>query len=131
MGPGRGVPEGAARRLQATGSRQKEEMMFVRRMIATSLAVAMAVFLAAGPALAAAKPAPTEKVNLNTATVEQLTALPGVGPTLAARIVEHREKAGQFGSPQELMNVKGIGEKNFQKIEQWLTVEAPPRKASK
>ena len=106
-------------------------MMIVRRMIATGLAVAMAALLAAGPALAAAKPAPTEKVNLNTATVEQLTALPGVGPTLAARIVEHREKAGQFGSPQELMNVKGIGEKNFQKIEQWLTVEAPPRKASK
>jgi competence protein ComEA len=105
--------------------------MLVRRMIATSLAVAMAVVLAAGPALAAGKPAPTEKVNLNTATVEQLTALPGVGPTLAARIVEHREKAGQFSSPEELMNVKGIGEKNFQKIEQYLTVEASPRKASK
>jgi len=105
--------------------------MSVRRMIATSLAVAMAVFLAAGPAPAAAKSAPTEKVNLNTATVEQLTALPGVGPTLAARIVEHREKAGPFGAPQELMNVKGIGEKNYEKIEQWLTVEAPPRKASK
>jgi competence protein ComEA len=106
-------------------------MMIVRRMIATSLAVAMAVLLAAGPALAAAKTAPTEKVNLNTATVEQLTTLPGVGPTLAARIVEYREKVGQFGSAQELMNVKGVGEKNFQKIEQWLTVEASSRKASK
>ena len=105
--------------------------MIVRRMIATGLAVAMAALLAAGPALAAAKSMPTEKVNLNTATVEQLTALPGVGPTLAARIVEYREKAGQFASAQELLNVKGIGEKNFQKIEQWLTVEAPPRKASK
>ena len=105
--------------------------MIVRRMIATSLAAAVAVVLAAGPALAAAKPAPTEKVDLNTATVEQLTALPGVGPTLAARIVEHREKAGQFSSPEELMNVKGIGEKNFQKIEQYVTVETPSRKAPK
>ena len=105
--------------------------MIVRRMIATGLAVAMAALLAAGPALAAAKSAPTEKVNLNTATVEQLTALPGVGPTLAARIVEYREKTGQFGSAQELLNVKGVGEKNFQKIEQWLTVGNPSRKAKK
>lgn len=104
-------------------------MMIVRRMIATGLAIAMATLLAAGPAFAA-KPMPTEKVNLNTATVEQLTTLPGVGPTLAARIVEYREKAGQFGSPEELLNVKGVGEKNFKKIEQWLTVETP-RKARK
>jgi comEA protein len=100
--------------------------MIVRRMIATGLAVAMATLLAVGPAWAA-KPVPTEKVNLNTATVEQLTTLPGVGPTLAARIVEYRERAGQFGSAEELMNVKGIGEKNFQKIEEWLVVEPRPK----
>jgi competence protein ComEA len=105
--------------------------MLVRRMIATALALAMATLLAAGPALAAGQTAPTEKVNINTATVEQLTALPGVGPTLAARIVEHREKAGQFGSAQELMNVKGIGEKSFQKIEPYVTVKAPSRQVSK
>jgi competence protein ComEA len=105
--------------------------MLVRRMIATALALAMATLLAAGPALAAGQAAPTEKVNINTATAEQLTALPGVGPTLAARIVEHREKAGQFGSAQELMNVKGIGEKSFQKIEPYVTVKAPSRQASK
>ena len=99
--------------------------MIVRRMIATGLALAMAALLAAGPAWAA-KPIPTEKVNLNTATVEQLTTLPGVGPTLAARIVEYRERAGQFGSAEELMNVKGIGEKNFEKIEEWLVVEPQP-----
>jgi competence protein ComEA len=130
MGPG-GVPRGRRAAVSGDVESPEEEKMFVRRMFATSLAVAMAVVLAAAPALAAAKSAPTEKVNLNTATVEQLTTLPGVGPTLAARIVEHREKAGPFGSPQELLNVKGIGEKNFQKIEQWLTVEASPRKASK
>ena len=103
--------------------------MIVRRMIATGLALAMAALLAAGPAWAA-RPIPTEKVNLNTATVEQLTTLPGVGPTLAARIVEYRERAGQFASAEELMNVKGIGEKNFHKIEAWLTV-GEPGKASK
>ena len=66
---------------------------------------------------AAAKPAPAGKVNINTATAEQLTALPGIGAKLAARIVEHRQKSGAFKSVQELMNVKGVGEKNFAKLE--------------
>ena len=105
--------------------------MTLRRFVATGLALAMAALLTAGPALAAAKPAPTAKVNLNTATVEQLTTLPGVGPGLAARIVEYRQKSGRFGSPQELMNVRGIGEKNFQKIEAWLTVGEAPKAPAK
>lgn len=105
--------------------------MRARRMIATGLAVVMAALLAAGPGLAAAKPAPTDKVNINTATIEELTALPGVGPTLAGRIVEYREKAGSFASVEEILNVKGIGEKNFEKIVEWLTVGDPGRKRSK
>jgi competence protein ComEA len=104
--------------------------MTLRRIAATALAIAMASFLAVGPASAADQPAPGAKVDINAATVEQLTALPGVGPTLAARIVAYREKAGRFGRTEELLNVKGIGEKNFHKIEAWLTV-GEPRKASK
>jgi len=104
--------------------------MTLRSIVATGLALAMASFLAVGSASAADQPAPTAKVDLNSATVEQLTALPGVGPTLAARIVEYREKAGRFHSAEELMNVKGIGEKNFRKIEARLTV-GEPRSASK
>ena len=105
--------------------------MRARRMIATGLAVAMATLLVASPGLAAAKPAPTDKVNINTATIEELTTLPGVGPTLAGRVVEYREKAGRFASVEELLNVKGIGEKNFEKIAEWLTVGDPGRKRSK
>ena len=105
--------------------------MTLRRTVATGLAVVMAALLAAAPAVAAAKAAPTEKVDLNAATVEQLTTLPGVGAKLAARIVEYREKVGRFRSADELLNVKGIGEKNFQKLEQWLTVSEPPRGGSK
>jgi competence protein ComEA len=100
-------------------------------MIVTGLVVAMAALLTASPGLAAAKAAPAEKVNINTATIEELTTLPGVGPTLAGRIVEYREKAGQFTSVEELLNVKGIGEKNFEKIADWLTVGEPGRKRSK
>jgi competence protein ComEA len=105
--------------------------MTLRRIVATAVALVLGAVLAAGPALAAGKPAPTAKVNLNTATVEQLTTLPGVGPKLAGRIVEYRQKAGGFRSPQDLMNVKGIGEKNFQKLEAWLNVGEASKGATK
>jgi len=105
--------------------------MTLRRFVATGLALAMAALLVSGTAMAAGKPAPTAKVNLNTASVEQLTTLPGVGPKLAARIVEYRQKSGTFRSPQELMNVKGIGEKNYAKIEAWLSVGEAPKAAAK
>ena len=104
--------------------------MKLRRIVAAALALAVASLLSTGVAFAAAKPAPAGKVNINAATVEQLTTLPGVGPKLAARIVEHRQKAGAFKSAQELMNVKGIGEKNFEKIQGYLTLGEPGRSAS-
>ncbi len=58
----------------------------------------------------------TEKVNINTATVEQLQTLPGVGPAMAKSIVDYRSKVGKFTKTEELINVKGIGEKKFQKM---------------
>jgi len=54
-----------------------------------------------------------------------------VGPKLAARIVEYRQKSGAFRSTQELINVQGIGEKNFAKIEAWLSVGEAPKAAAK
>jgi competence protein ComEA len=105
--------------------------MTLRRFVATGLALAMAALLVSGTALAAGKPAPTSKVNLNTASIQQLTTLPGVGPKLAARIVEYRQKSGAFRSTQELINVQGVGEKNFAKIEPWLSVGEAPKAAAK
>jgi len=70
----------------------------------------------------AAKAAAATVINLNTATVEQLDGLPGVGQKLAARIVEYRQKNGPFKKVEDLMNVKGIGEKNFLKLRSRLTV---------
>ena len=105
--------------------------MTLRRFVATGLALAMAALLVSGTAMAAGKPAPTTKVNLNTASVEQLTTLPGVGPKLAARIVEYRQKSGAFRSTQELINVQGIGEKSYAKIAAWLSVGEAPKAAAK
>ena len=61
----------------------------------------------------AAKPpaAAAVVVNLNTATVSQIAALPGIGEKTAERIIEYREKNGGFKKVEDLMNVKGIGEK--------------------
>lgn len=63
-----------------------------------------------------ARPAP-HSININTATAGELTRLPGIGPVLAARIVENRSTQGSFHNASDLIRVKGIGEKTFQKME--------------
>jgi competence protein ComEA len=61
-------------------------------------------------------------INLNTATQAQLETLPGVGAAMAQRILEYRQKNGSFKKIEDLMNVKGIGEKAFLKLKPLLTV---------
>jgi competence protein ComEA len=68
---------------------------------------------AGGPRSASSSAA---QVDLNTATAEQLDALPGVGPVLASRIVQHRDSVGGFKEVGELRDVPGIGEKTFQAL---------------
>jgi competence protein ComEA len=63
-------------------------------------------------------------VNLNAASVAQLQTLPGVGASTAQRILEHRQKNGPFKKIEELMNIKGIGEKSFLKLKPLITVAA-------
>lgn len=71
---------------------------------------------------AKAAPAPTTPVNLNTATQAQLEALPGVGPKAAERLIEYRKQNGSFKKVEDLMNVKGFGEKTFLKLKPMITV---------
>ncbi len=61
-----------------------------------------------------AKPT-TKKVNVNTADTKTLQTLPGIGPKIAKRIIKHREKQ-KFSSAEELLQVKGIGEKKLKKL---------------
>ena len=102
--------------------------MNLRRMnLALALLVCLSLALTPLSALAqksaaSGKAAATDKVNLNSATLEQLQTLPGVGPSVAKRILEHRTKNGKFNKIDEIINVKGIGEKKFQKMKDRLVV---------
>ena len=83
--------------------------------------------LLAGPALAAAPtphPVGTGLLNLNTATVEQIDALPGVSPKLARDIVAHR-KAHPFARTEEVIQVKGFGKNRFERLKPHLAVTGP------
>ena len=65
-------------------------------------------------------------LNLNSATLPQLEALPGIGRSTAERIIEYRQKNGGFKKIEELMNVKGIGEKSFLKLKTLISVAQKP-----
>lgn len=63
------------------------------------------------------------KININTATAQQLSdGLDGIGEVMAKRIVEYREKNGNFKSIEEIKNVQGIGDKTFAKLKDHITV---------
>lgn len=70
-----------------------------------------------GGSLSAPGASEGQPVNLNSATVEELQTLPGVGEATAKAIVEDREAHGPFASPEDLMRVSGIGEKKFAKLQ--------------
>jgi comEA protein len=76
---------------------------------------------------AQAKPTPAKTVDLNTATVEQLQQLPGIGPVRAKAIVEFREKSGPFERVEDLLAIRGISKARFEKLRPYVTV-SPPRR---
>lgn len=64
-----------------------------------------------------------KKINLNTASAADLEAIRGIGPSTAQRIITHRQRHGRFKKVEDVMTVKGIKEKGFEKIRRYLTVE--------
>jgi competence ComEA-like helix-hairpin-helix protein len=85
-----------------------------------------------GAASAAAETEPAKKVvNINTATAAEMTRLPRVGEKLAQRIVDHRQKQGAFRRAEDLMEVKGVGEKMFQTLKPYLAVSGATTLAEK
>lgn len=97
-----------------------------------ALALALAAPASAAPAAQSAAPAAAGQtgqgpsaehpVDINTASEEALIELPGVGPAMARRIVDFRKEHGPFRRVEDLMKVKGIGEKSFAKLRPLITV---------
>ena len=97
----------------------------MRQIINKGLAVSLILTLFVFPLLAQqsqAKKAPVGKININTATLEELQKLPRVGPKVAQRIIDFRKQNGNFTKIEELMKVRGIGEKTFAQMKDMLTV---------
>jgi competence protein ComEA len=101
-------------------------MFAVAIVIATLIASPSSAWAQAakGRGAAKAKATATDPINLNAATAAQLQTLPGIGANAAQRILDYRQKNGSFKKIEELMNVKGIGEKSFLKLKPLITVTA-------
>ena len=61
-------------------------------------------------------------MNINSANQEELETLPGVGPTLAVRIIEYRNSNGKFEKVEDVQNVKGIGDSKFTNIKEYICI---------
>jgi competence protein ComEA len=77
---------------------------------------------AAGQGPATEAGSSTQAININTADAVELDKLPGVGPSLARRIIEYRDKNGQFSSVEELDNVTGIGPSKLESLKDLVTI---------
>ena len=83
----------------------------------------------ASAAMAAKKQRPAHPMNLNTATLEQLEELPGIGPVTAKSIIDFRTKSGLFKRTEDLLAVPRISKKRFQKLAPYVTA-GPPKSAT-
>ena len=101
---------------------------FFIRLSSVCIAIAMLVLLPtmllAQGKVASTQPG-TSQININTANESQLTTLPGIGPTIAERIIRHRQEIGPFKTTEDLKQVKGVGDKIFIKIKHLITTDSP------
>ena len=96
--------------------------------VVAALALALGLAFPAGAQTGGSTPKPavtSAVINLNTATAAQLESIPGIGAKTAERIIEYRQKNGAFKKVEDLMNVRGVGEKSFLKIKPLITVTPP------
>ena len=97
-----------------------------RQIVATAVVVLMGLVI--GSAAVAGE---VVKININTATAEQLAELQGIGASHAAGIIAYRQKNGPFQEPEDLMKVPRIGQKTFEKNKASITVHNPKNSRAK
>jgi competence protein ComEA len=93
----------------------------MRRRSILRIGVCLLLFLLAAVVVAKKKP-PEKPVNINTATSEQLQLVPGIGPATAEKILQMRKSYGPFKSVDDLLAVRGLGQKRLDKMRKYLTV---------
>ena len=97
-------------------------MMVLKKLVSILVVVSFFMIFNADVVAAGKESTPSKLVNINTAPVKQLVKLPRIGEKIAQRIVDFRKKNGKFKRVEELMKVKGIGEKLFSKLKKQITV---------
>ena len=90
-------------------------------MIAATSAALLCLLILVSPALAGEG----KTVNVNTATAAEFQLLPRIGPSVAARLIEQREKNGPFKSLDDLMLVRGIGEATYEQLKPYVALSGP------
>ena len=99
----------------------KNETKKDTRFFLTAIAIAVLFFLS--PVMSFAADTAEKKVNVNTATLEELVQVKGIGNQIAERIIEYRDKNGPFEQIEDLLKVKGIGDKKLESIRDFLVIE--------
>lgn len=104
-----------------------------RRRLAPMLGAALCLLLGTAGLAAetSGEAAPAGKVNINQASAAQIAFLPRIGEKVAVRVVEYRKSNGPFARAEDLMEVKGIGEKLFLTLKPYLAVSGPTTLAAK
>jgi competence protein ComEA len=103
----------------------------MKKFVPLTLFLVVALVSTVAFADAAVTPAPTGVVNLNNADAAQLALLPGVGVKAAQRIIDYRTQNGPFRKTSDLMQVKGVGAKSFERLSPYIVLEGRTTLAAK
>ncbi len=107
---------------QLKEKKMKKMNVILMLLLALSLAMPATFTFAASKSSGEQVQTAVEKININTADMEALVQVPGIGPKTAEKIVQHRQENGNFTSLDDLAAVKGIGEKSLKKMKPYLVL---------
>jgi competence ComEA-like helix-hairpin-helix protein len=124
------IPANRSRQTNQTKTKNERRNKIMRKSLPILL-TAIVIASIGLTSFAAEQSAPSGVVNINTADVAQLSLLPRVGARAAQRIVDYRKEHGNFQKATDLMQVKGFGDKTFERLSSYITVEGKTTLTSK